>query len=111
MVTRPDTWLSSKTLTARQHPPGPPPVRLQADGKTIRIQAGNNGSIQGPCEAKWGYTTLNVADWDHDGLLDLVVNSIWGKIEWYRNIGEPGKPQLAAAEPVRVAWPKWRADS
>ena len=35
----------------------------------IRIQAGPNGSIQGPCEAKWGYTTLSVADWDHDGLL------------------------------------------
>ena len=30
----------------------------------LRIEAGPNGSIQGPCEAKWGYTTLSVADWD-----------------------------------------------
>lgn len=40
------------------------PERLKADGKIIRIQAGRKGSIQGPCEAKWGYTTLSVADWD-----------------------------------------------
>ena len=39
-------------------------------------------------------------------LLDLIVNSIWGKVQWYRNVGEPGKPQLAAAEPLRVAWPE-----
>lgn len=82
-----------------------PPVRLQAGGDTLRIQAGANGSIQGPCEAKWGYTTLNVADWDHDGLLDLVVNSIWGKVLWYRNVGEPRRPKLAAAASIEVEWP------
>ena len=57
----------------------------QADGQTIRIQAGPNGSIQGPCEAKWGYTTLSVADWNHDGRLDIVANSIWGKVVWFEN--------------------------
>jgi hypothetical protein len=82
------------------------PVRLEADGKTIRIMAGPNGSIQGPCEAKWGYTTQTVADWDHDGLPDIVVNSIWGKIVWYRNIGSLTKPELAAAQAVEVEWPQ-----
>jgi len=81
------------------------PKTLQAAGRVIRIEAGYNGSIQGPCEAKWGYTTLSVADWDHDGLLDLVVNSIWGKVLWYRNVGTPRQPKLAAAEPVEVEWP------
>ncbi|OHB76496.1 MAG: hypothetical protein A2Z25_11390, partial [Planctomycetes bacterium RBG_16_55_9] len=80
------------------------PVCLEADGKVIRIMAGPNGSIQGPCEAKWGYTTLNVADWDHDGLLDIVVNSIWGKVVWYRNIGTLRRPKLAAQQPIEVEW-------
>lgn len=81
-----------------------PPQYLEADGEVIRIQAGRNGSIQGPAEAKWGYTTLSVADWDGDGLLDLVVNSIWGKVVWFRNVGTKGAPKLAGSQPVKVAW-------
>ncbi len=95
------------------------PKRLEADGNVIRIQAGPNGSIQGPCEAKWGYTTLSVADWNHDKVLDLVVNSIWGEVVWFEGEppptitrgprrGEPiaGRgPRLKAAQPIEVAWP------
>ncbi|WP_196782387.1 sulfatase-like hydrolase/transferase [Bremerella volcania] len=75
---------------------------LKVDGKPIRPQAGPNGSIQGPAEAKWGYTTLSVADWDHDGKDDLIVNSIWGKVEWYRNTGS--LEELEGAKPVEVEW-------
>jgi hypothetical protein len=83
------------------------PVRLKAGGETLRILAGPNGSIQGPCEAQWGYTTLSAADWDGDGLTDLVVNSIWGKVVWYRNMGDDanGQPELAASQPITVEWP------
>ena len=90
-----------------------PPQLLEAGGEVIRIMAGENGSIQGPAEAKWGYTAPSVADWDGDGLADVLVNSIWGKVLWYRNVGEPGAPKLDAAAPVRVAWegpapkPEW----
>jgi hypothetical protein len=80
------------------------PKRLEADGKVIRIMAGPNGSIQGPAEAKWGYTTLSVADWDGDGLPDLMINSILGKVVWYRNIGTRTAPKLAAAQPIEVEW-------
>ncbi len=80
------------------------PVDLKADDKELRIMAGPNGSIQGPCEAKWGYMTLSVADWDADGLLDLVVNSIWGKVVWYRNVGTQTEPKLAAVAPIEVEW-------
>ncbi|MHC4400756.1 MAG: FG-GAP repeat domain-containing protein [Planctomycetota bacterium] len=89
------------------------PEYLEADGRPIRLVAGHNGSIQGPCEAKWGYTTLSVADWDHDGLADIVANSIWGKVHWYRNVGTRRSPKLAAAEPIEVEWsdkppkPEW----
>jgi len=80
------------------------PALLQAAGKTIRIQAGPNGSIQGPCEAKWGYTTIGVADWDGDGLLDIVTNSIWGRVLWFRNVGSPHSPRFEGERPVRVDW-------
>jgi hypothetical protein len=81
------------------------PIYLKADGKIIRIMAGPNGSIQGPCEAKWGYTTLNVADWNHDGFPDIIINSIWGKVLWYRNIGTKQEPRLTIAQPIEVDWP------
>jgi len=89
------------------------PMLLEANGEIIHIQAGPSGSIQGPAEAKWGYTTLSVADWNHNGLPDLIVNSIWGKIIWYENMGTRTKPLLAAAKPIEVEWegkapkPEW----
>ncbi|MEX1041089.1 MAG: VCBS repeat-containing protein [Pirellulaceae bacterium] len=89
------------------------PKLLTADGETIRIMAGPNGSIQGPAEDKWGYTVLDVADWNHNGLPDLIVNSIWGQVVWYENIGTREQPKLAAAQPIEVAWegtptkPEW----
>jgi hypothetical protein len=81
------------------------PVYLKSGGKPIRIQAGKNGSIQGPAEAKWGYTTLDVADWNMDGLQDIIINSIWGKIEWFQNTGTAKQPILAPAQPITVSWP------
>lgn len=64
------------------------PILLKVDGKDIRIMAGKNGSIQGPAEEKWGYITLSVADWDNDGKKDIIVNTIFGKIIWYKNTGD-----------------------
>ena len=87
-----------------EHPRWAAPEYLQADGNVIRIQAGPNGSIQGPCEAKWGYTTLSVADWDSDGLLDIVASSILGRVHWYRNRGTRAAALLTAAQPVDVEW-------
>ncbi len=75
--------------------------------------AGNNGSIQGPAEAKWGYTTLNVADWNGDGLPDIVFNSIWGKVQWLENVGSLKEPKLKGPQPIEVQGefalrkPKW----
>jgi hypothetical protein len=81
------------------------PRYLEAGGKTIRIEAGPNGSIQGPAEAKWGYTVLSVADWNHDSLPDIVLNSIWGAVVWYENEGTRREPKLKAAQPIQVEWP------
>ncbi|RLD70545.1 MAG: VCBS repeat-containing protein, partial [Bacteroidetes bacterium] len=93
-----------ENLDGKDSPKWAEPVYLKAEDKIIRIQADYNGSIQGPCEAKWGYTTLSVGDWDNDGLKDILINSIWGKISWYKNIGTENNPKLAKAEPIKVEW-------
>jgi predicted neuraminidase len=61
------------------------PSLLQVNDHPFRILAGANGSIQGPCEAKWGYTTLSVNDLDGDHDPDILFNSIWSKIGILRN--------------------------
>lgn len=93
-----------RNLSGGENPVWDAPRLFTVDGDPIRIQAGENGSIQGPAERKWGYTVLSAADWDGDGLPDIIVNSIWGKIEWYRNLGKKNGLALAPAQPVCVAW-------
>ncbi len=80
------------------------PIRLKVDGRDFRIMAGPNGSIQGPAEAKWGYTTLNVGDWDGDGLPDIIFNSILGRVEWLRNIGSRASPKFSQPQSIDVEW-------
>ncbi|SHM42411.1 Repeat domain-containing protein [Cyclobacterium lianum] len=89
-----------ENLSGGSDPRWAEPELLKVKGEPIRIQAGENGSIQGPAEAKWGYTTLSVADWDGDGHQDIIFNSIWGKVEWIQNAGT----ELRAPQPVRVDW-------
>lgn len=85
-------------------------VYLKAAGSEIRIQPGDNGQ---PEEEKWGYTSLSVADWNHDTLPDILLNSVTGEVIWYQNIGTRKNPNLAAAQPIEVEWvgqppkPKW----
>lgn len=89
------------------------PVLFEVKGRPVRVQAGYNGSIQGPAERKWGYTVLSVADWDGDGLDDIITNTIWGNIQWYRNLGKKDLVSLAPAEDLTVCWsgetpkPQW----
>lgn len=80
------------------------PTKLMVGDAPFRVMAGQNGGIQGPCEEKWGYTTLSVADWDGDGDLDVVHNSILGRVGWLENIGTRTEPKFAENKPVVVAW-------
>ena len=70
----------------------------------FRILAGPNGSIQGPCEAIWGYTCLSAEDWDGDGDIDVMLNNTIGKIILLRNVGTRTKPKLGPPEGVEVEW-------
>ena len=85
------------------------PEPLRADGREFRVLAGPSGSIQGPAEAKWGYTTLSVADWDGDGRDDIVVNSIWARLELLRRTADGLRQQplpfwTAEAPPAFLWW-------
>lgn len=80
------------------------PVYLAAGGRTIHIQAGYNGDCQGPSESKWGYVDVCAADWNLDGLIDILCSDVWGKVYWYRNVGTRTLPRFAASAPIEVEW-------
>jgi len=84
------------------------PEKLEVDGKPFRVMAGVSGSIQGPAEAKWGYTTFSVADWDGDGDQDFIVNSILARLLMLENQGgrytaQP-LPFWKSSPPPRFDW-------
>ncbi len=89
------------------------PVLIEvANGEPFRVLAGPNGSIQGPCEAKWGYTSLSSADWDGDGKLDIIYNSILGRIGLLRGTGDPLRVEPAVFDTglkeFPPAWQWWQ---
>ncbi|TWU20023.1 FG-GAP repeat domain-containing protein [Allorhodopirellula heiligendammensis] len=73
------------------------PQRINAGGKVVKVDAGYTG-IQGPSESRWGYTCPTLVDWNHDGLLDIVYNSIQADISVM--LHEPGSNPPAFAPPV-----------
>ncbi len=73
---------------------------LSAGSRPIHLQPGYAGSVQGPGEARWGYSCPTVADWNEDGLPDMLMNSALGIHEVYLNVGKPGKPLLEMPNPV-----------
>ncbi|MBC2595245.1 VCBS repeat-containing protein [Ruficoccus amylovorans] len=77
-----------------------PGTRVQAAGEDIHIQAGYSGSVQGTKEARWGYNSPTVVDWNGDGLLDIIMGDITGEYTVYLNRGTPQEPRLDAAKPI-----------
>jgi len=57
-------------------------VAVEADGKPLAVP-GSHGAIV-------------AADWDGDGLFDLVLGSANGGVYWCRNVGAAGTPKLEA---------------
>jgi len=75
-------------------------VPLKVCGHPIYFQSGYGGSIQGPEEARWGYSCPAVTDWNNDGLSDIIMGSTLGNYKVFMNVGTPGKPNLDIPVPI-----------
>lgn len=73
----------------------------------FRVLAGPSGSIQGPCEAKWGYTTFSVADWDGDGQPDILYNSILSRLGWLKKVDDQTVVEMDFDTGQRETPPAW----
>ena len=89
-----------KNIGSSEEPRFLPATRVQAGGREIQVQAGYSGSLQGLQEARWGYLSPNVVDWNEDGLLDLVTGDITGNYLVYLNRGSKTEPRLDPAHPL-----------
>ena len=92
-------FLFFENLADNEHPQFASPQRIAAAGELVHIQ-GQYGSIQGPGEARWGYTCPNVYDWNGDGLFDILMGDVRGKHSVYLNVGTKSNPQLASEKPL-----------
>ncbi len=72
---------------------------LRANGEIIHVQPGYYG-IQGPFETRWGYTCPAIADWNGDGLPDILLSGATARHEVLVNIGTRTQPKLAAPRSV-----------
>jgi len=77
-----------------------PGIPLRAGGQVIHIQPGYRDDIQGPGEARWGYTCPTVADWNADGLPDLLMSDSTAKHTVFLNRGTAHQPELAPGHPL-----------
>ena len=57
----------------------------------------------GPASVPGGYAMPVAADWDGDGVLDLLSGSQNGGVYWFRNAGKDGAPKLE--DPMQLVAP------
>lgn len=85
--------------------------RLTAGGRELLVKPGYY-DIQGPMEASWGYTAPTVADWNEDGLYDLVWSDATASFYVALGCGTKTEPQLALPEKIQFdgmpLWGTWR---
>src|SRR5262249_39837950 len=75
------------------------------DGKPVHVGPGEGQRMDFDV-LQGARTTLTAADFDGDGLPDLVVGDTYGKVRHYRNVGTRSQPRFAA--PVEIGDQKIR---
>ena len=84
-----------------------PAVELRAGNENFRVETGR--ALQGPAEARWGYTSPVLTDWDNDGDLDLIVGSSYDHFLYLENTGTTRQRQFrGAAQAHCSATIRWR---
>lgn len=73
---------------------------LRAGGREIHVQPGYRLDIQGPAEARWGYTCPTVADWNGDGLPDILMSDATARHTLFLNGGTKTRPELRHGHPL-----------
>lgn len=84
---------------SRHQPKFREPARIVADGKPIRFV---RNQILGP-PGNWhdmGYSYPVFADWDGDGLKDLVCPNETNRIFWFRNLGSRTTPKFGSRQQI-----------
>jgi len=89
-----------KNTGSNDEPTFLPATRVKAGGREIQVQAGYAGSLQGLQEARWGYLSPNVTDWNGDALPDIITGDITGNYLIYVNRGTKSEPKLDPAHPI-----------
>ena len=90
-----------KNHGACREPAFAPGIALCAGGVPIHIQPGYYG-VQGPFETRWGYTCPAVADWNGDGLPDLLLSDATAQYRVYLNVGTRTRPELATGRLLKL---------
>lgn len=87
---------------ANESPAFGPLDTLKIEGRPFRIQAGYNGSIQGPNESTWGYVAPAMADPDGDGDGDILYSSVDGYHSFILNRGDSSTPRWSNPKPILI---------
>ena len=78
------------------------PKLLEVGGIPIRIIP--KEALPHTEDPHWGYTSIDVGDWDGDQLPDILVNDHNGNVRWLKNTGTRKEPKLAAPQSIEVEW-------
>ncbi len=89
-----------KNVGSNDAPAFLPGIPLQASGEIIHVQPGYRLDIQGPGEARWGYTCPTVTDWNSDGLPDILMSDSTARHTVFMNVGTKQRPKLANGRPL-----------
>ena len=85
------------------------PLQIVCEETPIHHQAGEQGSIQGPVERRWGYIQPTVGDWRGDGQLTIITADINSDLTLYDVTSQPGtlankRVLTQNGKPLPTAW-------